>query len=80
MNKFSEILSGSGQMNEIEQTHSLSCGDRYQNHQKRDTYAKTVFKCPSKCEGDKTYDVTGKCPVCNTPLEKGDKMHQHYYL
>lgn len=26
------------------------------------------YKCPMKCEGDKTYDAPGKCPVCNMNL------------
>ena len=27
------------------------------------------YKCPMKCEGDKTYDEPGKCPVCNMNLK-----------
>jgi len=26
------------------------------------------YKCPMKCEGDKTYDDQGSCPVCNMKL------------
>ena len=26
------------------------------------------YKCPMKCEGDKTYDEQGNCPVCNMKL------------
>jgi len=26
------------------------------------------YICPMKCEGDKTYDAPGKCPVCNMNL------------
>ncbi len=26
------------------------------------------FKCPMGCEGDKTYDSPGKCPVCKMEL------------
>lgn len=29
----------------------------------------TVYKCPMKCEGDKTYSKAGKCPVCNMSLK-----------
>jgi transcription initiation factor IIE alpha subunit len=28
-----------------------------------------VYQCPMKCEGDKTYDKAGKCPVCNMNLK-----------
>ena len=26
------------------------------------------YKCPMKCEGDKTYDAPRPCPVCNMNL------------
>jgi hypothetical protein len=80
MTKSSEILSGSGQKNEMPESPLCSCGDRYQNHQIGDPYSKTVFKCPMKCEGDKTYNVPGNCPVCNMKLEQVTEVHQHYYL
>lgn len=28
-----------------------------------------VYQCPMKCEGDKTYNKTGKCPKCNMDLK-----------
>ena len=28
------------------------------------------YFCPMKCEGEKTYDKPGNCPVCNMKLEK----------
>lgn len=28
----------------------------------------SVFYCPMKCEGDKTYDKPGQCPVCGMDL------------
>ena len=27
------------------------------------------YQCPMKCEGSKTYDKAGTCPVCNMDLE-----------
>lgn len=27
-----------------------------------------VFACPMECEGDKTYEVAGACPVCGMDL------------
>ncbi len=35
----------------------------------------TQYYCPMKCEGDKTYDRPGDCPVCNmhlVPIEEQD--------
>ena len=29
----------------------------------------TVYSCPMKCEGSKTYDKPGKCPKCNMKLK-----------
>ncbi len=31
--------------------------------------ADSVYQCPMKCEGDKTYNKAGKCPVCNMNLK-----------
>ena len=40
---------------------------------KKDSTAKhqhpVTYQCPMKCEGDKTYDKAGKCPVCNMKLK-----------
>ena len=27
-----------------------------------------IYQCPMKCEGSKTYDHEGNCPVCNMKL------------
>jgi len=35
--------------------------------------ADTVYYCPMKCEGDKTYDKVGKCPICNMKLKPTPK-------
>ena len=35
------------------------------NHQTQTT---TLYRCPMGCEGDKTYDTPGNCPVCNMRL------------
>lgn len=32
------------------------------------TQQKTVYQCPMKCEGGKTYDKPGRCPVCGMNL------------
>ena len=36
------------------------------------------YQCPMKCEGDKTYDKPGSCPVCNMDLEKVEASHEHH--
>jgi hypothetical protein len=34
------------------------------------TSTTATYACPMKCEGDKTYDKAGTCPVCNMDLEE----------
>lgn len=40
------------------------------------------YQCPMKCEGNKTYDAPGNCPVCNMKLvavdsRKNSQGHSH---
>ncbi len=35
--------------------------------------AEAEYQCPMHCEGDKTYDKPGNCPVCGMKLEKINK-------
>lgn len=35
---------------------------------------KGTYYCPMHCEGDKTYDKPGNCPVCGMNLEKAPQM------
>ncbi len=41
------------------------------------------YYCPMKCEGDKTYDKPGDCPVCNMHLipvgEEPQKTNEHHH-
>lgn len=41
---------------------------------------KDIFYCPMKCEGDKTYNKPGDCPVCNMHLVPfgGDAIHKEH--
>ena len=32
------------------------------------TQTATIYQCPMKCEGEKTYDKAGTCPVCGMDL------------
>ena len=36
---------------------------------------KDKYYCPMKCEGEKTYDKPGDCPVCNMHLVPVDELH-----
>lgn len=31
---------------------------------------KATYACPMKCEGEKTYDKPGSCPICKMDLKK----------
>jgi len=35
-----------------------------------DTAAHAAYMCPMECEGNKTYDHPGKCPICGMDLVK----------
>ena len=39
--------------------------------------AEAHYQCPMKCEGDKTYDEPGKCPVCKMKMKKVEDGHNH---
>ncbi len=36
----------------------------YENSSKSDT----SYQCPMKCEGEKTYTKSGKCPLCHMQM------------
>lgn len=38
-----------------------------------------VYACPMKCEGDKTYEKVGSCPICGMDLKekKINKKEDH---
>jgi hypothetical protein len=39
-------------------------------HDHSNELAMSVYQCPMKCEGDKTYDAKGSCPVCEMDLKE----------
>ena len=48
--------------------------NNHQNGKKTEKISQTEkYQCPMKCEGDKTYDEPGKCPVCGMNLKKTEK-------
>ncbi|MEZ4905742.1 MAG: efflux RND transporter periplasmic adaptor subunit [Spirosomataceae bacterium] len=54
-------------------------GCQYVTHyfQKGDDKPKDAYACPMKCEGDKTYDKPGSCPVCGMDLAKVANHQTH---
>jgi Cu2+-exporting ATPase len=46
-------------------TDSAAKADSAKAHPTADKY-----QCPMKCEGDKTYDKPGNCPVCQMQMKK----------
>lgn len=52
----------------------------YQTSSNQQVQTATRYKCPMGCEGDKTYDSPGNCPVCNMKLvpvsEAGSHSHE----
>jgi len=44
-----------------------SCGSE-ENTENQEQVTQAVYACPMHCEGDKTYENPGKCPVCGMDL------------
>lgn len=40
------------------------------------THSEDHYKCPMECEGDKTYDSPGTCPVCKMDLVKVSEIEK----
>lgn len=40
---------------------------------KDDELAAATYQCPMQCEGDKTYDEPGECPICKMDLKEVKK-------
>ena len=56
-------------------------GTHYSIHQASNSEGSGVFYCPMHCEGDKTYDHTGDCPICGMHLVEqvgGAQQHHHH--
>ena len=70
MNKSNEVIGGTDQKSENHEAHSCCCGSGNQKHDVSNINENTVYQCPMKCEGDKTYKASGSCPVCNMHLKQ----------
>ena len=74
MNKSNEVFGGSEQKNE---NHSCCGGSGHHHHELDRVDSGKRYRCPMKCEGDKTYNASGYCPVCNMHLATVNEVHQH---
>ncbi|MBW8050466.1 MAG: hypothetical protein FVQ77_09035 [Cytophagales bacterium] len=56
-------------------------GDATHEHHEGEVHEQVAYQCPMKCEGDKTYEEKGTCPVCKMELAKVEEHsegeHQH---
>ena len=68
MKSLREMFAGFGSKSENIKTHSCCGGIGHTHEQGKSSQSKTVYQCSMKCEGEKTYDAPGKCPVCNMQL------------
>lgn len=50
---------------ETEATH-----ENHEGHNHGEEAQAGAFYCPMQCEGEKTYEAEGKCPVCGMDLVK----------
>lgn len=59
-----------------------SCGNKTPESKKEGTTteqaANAKYQCSMKCEGEKTYDKPGQCPVCNMDLQVVEENHEHH--
>ncbi len=55
---------------EVEQTNETS---EATEEEVTEEVAHAHYQCPMKCEGDKVYEVAGKCPVCKMELAMLDE-------
>jgi Cu2+-exporting ATPase len=46
----------------------------HEHHPSTPSQAKGKYYCPMRCEGDKTYDEPGDCPVCGMHLKKEESV------
>lgn len=73
-----KIMQDKQQHNHGHQGHSDSVHHRHDNAPLKAHKNETsgVYYCPMHCEGDKTYDKPGHCPVCGMDLLKQPELKQ----
>jgi len=76
-------------MNLVQVTENIKSGEhvhkavRQEQGHEVHKHGKDEFYCPMKCEGDKTYNQPGQCPVCNmnlVPLVGNNKQDKHIHI
>ena len=68
MKKIREIFGGFDSKIETHKSHSCCGGSSHSHHEDGNPHSKTLYQCSMKCEGNKTYNTPGNCPVCNMQL------------
>lgn len=53
----------------------IGCGGESAEKKVEEHSHAEVYQCPMKCEGDKTYDKAGSCPVCGMDIKKVEHTH-----
>jgi protein SCO1/2 len=60
-----------------------ACGNQSSENKEEKTAAghttHATYQCPMKCEGDKTYDQPGSCPVCHMDLKMVEDTLKHHH-
>lgn len=74
-----EMTNGENPKPEVtNQPMAKSCCSTHSHSEKKEiftpTHAKGKYYCPMHCEGEKTYDQAGDCPVCGMPLVKEETI------
>lgn len=59
-NKLENLSEG----HKINPAFGIGANDQYKRHKPQET----KYQCPMNCEGNKTYNQPGVCPVCNMQL------------
>ncbi len=62
--KEKNLLNGNNEFKVSINSRTCTCG----NEQANIRQSVNKYQCPMKCEGGKTYDKPGNCPVCNMKL------------
>ncbi len=66
MKNVKEILAA--KRRKLSATHSEVEEHRHHHEHHGNTQTETRYQCPMKCEGEKTYNEPGDCPICNMHL------------
>ncbi|VAW22794.1 hypothetical protein MNBD_BACTEROID01-1928 [hydrothermal vent metagenome] len=88
MKNLKGLFSGFGENTEPSESHSCCGGGGgghshhhsggHSHHHSDDNSSAKSYKCPMNCEGGKTYDAPGNCPVCNMTLVPAGESHRHH--